>query len=129
MSKDIIEQVKSIAEDLSNYIDCTYKCDCCGHIYDVSEMEEPNVCPECSDEDAHLYTAMDYLEGVLDIKYLINSDRTYNGARILVACGGPNIWVDTDTMTVDGAWWLDKHSESFTDAIGLDEALEELYNC
>lgn len=75
-------------------------------------------------------TAFDYLQDALDIEYIVASDRkTYLGARVLVAFGGPNIWINTRTQTVEGHWWADSYTEAYTDSIGLDEALEELFNC
>ena len=81
------------------------------------------------DRDDEESCAWDYLEGALDIEYIISSTREYLGARVLVAFGGPNIWVNTRTNTVDGAWWLDSHCASFTDEIGLDDCLRELHAC
>lgn len=75
------------------------------------------------------YSAFDYLQDALDIEYIVNSKREYLGARVLVAFGGPNIWINTRTNTVEGHWWGDNASATFTDSIGLDEALEELFNC
>ncbi len=75
-------------------------------------------------------TAFDYLQDALDIEYIVASDRkTYLGARVLVAFGGPNIWINTRTKIVEGHWWGDSYTEAYTDNIGLDEALEELFNC
>lgn len=75
------------------------------------------------------YSAFDYLEGVLDIEYIVNSKGEYLGARVLVAFGGPNIWVNTRTHMVEGAWWGDSANASFTDNLGLDDALSELWAC
>ena len=75
------------------------------------------------------FSAFDYLQDALDIEYIVNSKREFLGARVLVAFGGPNIWVNTRTNTVEGAWWEDRSSAIFTDALGLNDALEELYNC
>ena len=80
-------------------------------------------------EDGYPISGYDYLEDVLDINYVINSDRTYTGARILVAFGGPNIWVDTERGIVEGFWWGNYAKASFDDSIGLDDALAELYSC
>jgi len=73
--------------------------------------------------------AADYLTDVLDIEYIVSGDRTYLGARILVAFGGPNIWINTRTGTVDGYWWCDEGHATFNDTLELDEYLEELWNC
>ena len=79
--------------------------------------------------DGEEFSAFDYLQDALDIEYIVNSKREYLGARVLVAFGGPNIWVNTRTGTVEGHWWGDSATASFTDSIGLDDALSELYNC
>lgn len=75
------------------------------------------------------FSAFDYLQDALDIEYIVNSKGEYLGARVLVAYGGPNIWVNTRTGTVEGAWWSDKASASFQDNLGLDDALSELWAC
>jgi len=74
-------------------------------------------------------SASDYLEDALDIQYIISSDKEYLGARVLVAFGGPNIWIDTVNQQVEGYWWGDKCIVSYNDAIDLDATLEELFNC
>jgi hypothetical protein len=80
-------------------------------------------------DDGDEFSAFDYLQDALDIEYIVNSKREYLGARVLVAFGGPNIWVNTRTNTVEGHWWGDSASATFVDNLGLDEALNELYNC
>lgn len=80
-------------------------------------------------DDGQEFSAFDYLQDALDIHWILNNDRTYRGARVLVAFGGPNIWIDTNTGLVEGYWWGDYAKASFTDNIGLDDALEELFNC
>ena len=75
------------------------------------------------------FSAYDYLSDVLDINWILNNDRTYKGARVLVAFGGPNIWIDTNLGQVEGYWWGDSFIKSFSDNVGLDDALEDLFNC
>jgi len=72
------------------------------------------------------FSAFDYLQDALDIEYIVSSKGDYLGARVLVAFGGPNIWVNTRTNTVEGHWWGDNAYAGFTDNIGLDDALREL---
>ena len=80
-------------------------------------------------EDDEPYTAMDYVCEALDLEYYIGSDGKYRGARLLVAFGGPNIWVDTKTNRVEGYWWGDSYACTFDDTMGLDEACRELWQC
>ena len=35
----------------------------------------------------------DFMEGVYDIEWITHNDKSYKAARLLVAGGGPNIWV------------------------------------
>jgi hypothetical protein len=72
-------------------------------------------------------TASDWMGGVYDIEWITHQDKTYKAARLLVAGGGPNIWVNLQTNTVDGYWGTDKCSWGFVDNIGLDDYLEEMY--
>ena len=69
----------------------------------------------------------DFMEDVYDIEWITYQDGRYKAARLLVAGGGPNIWVNLQTNTVDGYWASDKCSWGFVDNIGLDEYLEELH--
>jgi hypothetical protein len=72
----------------------------------------------------------EYLQDVLDIEYIVNSKGEYLGARVLVAFGGPNIWINTRTKQVEGYWWGDSCLMSYSnDEMGLDEALSELWSC
>lgn len=84
----------------------------------------------CSYEVGDIMSGHDYLMDALDIEYITTSDKQYKGARILVAFGGPNIWINTLTKEVEGYWWSDKCIMSYsTDSMDLDECLEEYFNC
>lgn len=78
-------------------------------------------------------TALDYLQDALDIRYLVNSDNELLQAQILVAFGGPNIWIDIwgdGTGEVRGYWASDSASAPvYSDNMGIFEALEELRAC
>jgi|TARA_R100000501_G_C2625668_1_gene119159 hypothetical protein len=104
---DLLKNVKSIAKSLTTG---EYDFD-----PDYSEFDEP--CAE------------DYLTNVLDIEYYVSNRKKYLGARILVAFGGPNIWIDTRHLEVQGHWWGDNETVNFTDALGIHEYLAELYEC
>ena len=64
---------------------------------------------------------------IYDIEWITHQDHSYKAARILVAGGGPSIWVNLLGNTVDGYWWGDHCKVPFTDNIGLDDYLSELY--
>ena len=69
----------------------------------------------------------EWIEGVYDIEWITHQDKTYKAARLLVAGGGPNIWVNLQDMNVEGYWGSDRVIEPFIDEIGLDDYLEEIY--
>jgi hypothetical protein len=66
---------------------------------------------------------------VYDIEWITHQDKSYKAARLMVAGGGPNIWVNLQTGTVDGYWGCNKVSHGFVDNIGLDDYCQEMYGC
>jgi len=75
-------------------------------------------------------TAFDYLQDALDIEYIVTSKKEYLGARVLVAFGGPNIWINTRTKQVEGYWWGDSCIMPYDkDEMDIDGALQELLYC
>ena len=111
MSDQVKDQVLHIINTLNNGFD--------------GYMEE--------NEYGETQTAFNYLEDVMDIHWILNSDKSVRGARLLVAFGGPNIWIDTNLGQVEGYWWGDKHIASYDTssefARDLDQCLEELFSC
>ena len=98
------------------------------HVQQIVHNIEHGFPDELNDEDRT--SALDYLQDALDIEYVVSSKKEYLGARILVAFGGPNIWINTRTKQVEGYWWGDKCIMSYDDdAMGLDGTLSELFNC
>ena len=100
------------------------------HVQHIADSLTDGTClGEGLNVDDEEMSAFDYLQDALDIEYIVNGKREYLGARVLVAFGGPNIWVDTRRGIVEGAWWNKHATAPFTDNIGLDEALEILWKC
>lgn len=88
------------------------------------EVEDEN------DEDGRWY-----FEDTYNIDYIWRLGYGLIGVRIMVACGGPNIWVDTFEKTVHGYWGGDEAIAYLTidccdkiDDIFCDEAAEIIYN-
>jgi len=92
----------------------------------IANMLTEGFHPAQLNDDGEPINGFDYLAEALDIEYIVSSKGEYLGARVLVAFGGPNIWVNTRTRTVEGYWWGDSAFATFDDNIGLDEALQEL---
>ena len=91
MCKNIAEEVEKYASgEMYNYNGDKY----CADDLSDEQLEEA--------EQLGLY---DYFENALDIKYICNSNREVEDIRILVAFGGPNIWIDTESSKVELSWW------------------------
>ena len=73
--------------------------------------------------------ASEWMEDVYDIRYLVDREKKYLGCELMVAGGGPTIWVNTWTREVEGYWGGDKVVEPFIDNIGLEDYNEEMYTC
>ena len=71
--------------------------------------------------------ASEWMEDTYNIRYLVDHDKQYLGAKILVAGGGPTIWVDTWTNEVKGYWGTDRVNIMFADNLGLDDYCKEMY--
>ena len=98
----------------------------CNNIADSITNPDPKfIGPE--DEEPRQETAHDWMEGTYDIRYLVDREKRYLGAEILVAGGGPTIWVDTWTNEVKGYWGSDRVTCPFADNLGLDDYCEEIY--
>ena len=76
------------------------------------------------DEQVHAW-----MEDTYSIRYLVDHEKRYLGAKILCAGGGPTIWVDTWTKEVEGSWGSDRVQWAFQDNLGLDDYCEEMYGC
>ena len=84
---------------------------------DITEPKTPTL------DDAN-----QFMDGVYNIEWITHQDHSYKAARLLVAGGGPNIWVNLQTNTVDGYWGADKRSWGFVDNLGLDDYLQEMHD-
>ncbi len=98
----------------------------CKNIADSITNPDPKfIGPE--DEEPRQETASDWMEGVYDIRYIVDREKRYFSAELMVAGGGPTIWVSLNEMEVQGYWGGDRVNEPFIDNLGLDDYCEEMY--
>ena len=71
--------------------------------------------------------ASEWMEGTYDIRYLVDREKRFMAAEIMVAGGGPTIWVDTWDNEVKGYWGADRVTVPFADNLGLHDYCEEMY--
>ena len=102
---------------IPEYVGDKYKCPSCGAVVDTEDLEQLGI--------------DDYLEDTYDIEYRCGSDKEYRSVRIMIACGGPNIYVDTAKKAVLLYWWTDsaRYYLSDTAVNAVDELAEELWRC
>lgn len=82
------------------------------------------------ENEGQMMDGYEYISDALDIEYIVNKDKQILGARILVAFGGPNIWINTRTKQVEGYWWNDKCIMSYDrDEMDIAGAVESIYEC
>ena len=93
----------------------------------ANSISEPQQITDEETGEKREETAHDWMEGTYDIRYLVDRDKRYLGAEILVAGGGPTIWVDTWTNEVKGYWGTDRVNIMFADNLDLDDYCEEMY--
>ena len=81
--------------------------------------------------DIEIATVGDYFNDFYDVDYVISNDKKYKACRVLVAFGGPNIYIDTWACQVQLEWW-GEHAEAHIPenlCRAIDEFFEMLYNC
>ena len=81
--------------------------------------------------DLEIATIGDYFNDFYDVDYVVGSDKKYKACRVLVAFGGPNIYIDTWDGQVQLEWW-GEHAEAHIPndlCEQIDEFFEMLYEC
>ena len=99
----------------------------CKNIAD--DISNPKISKDDGGEAIELQTAHEWKEGVYDIRYIVDREKRYYSAELMVAGGGPTVWVNLDTKYVEGYWGSDRVNEPFIDNLDLDGYLEEMYGC
>ena len=92
-------------------------------------ISEPEEITDEETGEKRTETAGDWMEGVYDIRYIVDREKRYFSAELLVAGGGPTIWVNLNTMEVEGYWGGDRVTHPFRDSLDLDGYMEEMYGC
>ncbi|MEL7099411.1 MAG: hypothetical protein AAGM84_11335 [Pseudomonadota bacterium] len=70
----------------------------------------------------------DFLDDALSIEYTVDGRKKFLGAEILVAFGGPTIWVNTQTDTIEGSWGDTTVNMRYYDAQDLHAYCQDLFD-
>ena len=86
---------------------------------------------EIADNELEIATIGDYFSDFYDVDYIINREKKYKACRVLVAFGGPNIYIDTWRQEVQLEWWSDTATADIPEELceQIDEFFKEIYNC
>ena len=94
-----------------------------------------DVLEEIKDNDFYDEDGNWYFDDIYNTDFIWRLGYGLIGVRIMVACGGPNIWVDTFEKTVHGYWGGDEAIAYLTtdccdgiDDIFCGDAAEIIYN-
>ena len=77
-------------------------------------------------EPASLY---DYFNDFLDVDYIIDSQKQFKAVRVMITCGGPNIYIDTYSKEVQLFWWAERAAAEIPSDIcdEIDEVFRDYY--
>ena len=73
----------------------------------------------------------DYFDDFYDIDYVIGNDKRYKACRVLVAFGGPNVYIDTWKKEVQLFWWSDTAVADIPDELcaAIDDFFKAIIDC
>lgn len=117
------DQVLNIVDTINNGAEYEYCPDCGCDKFANDEC--------CDTFKGRVMDAIDYLSDTLEITDIICEDTgDYLGAKILVAFGGPNIWINTQTKTVDGFWWGEEYQGRYVnDEMDIGNICKMFWEC
>lgn len=130
--REIAEEIEKISRGEM------YTCPHCGDLCDsdASCTEDGGlVCPACGatltpeEIQENEQTFDEYFSEVFDIEYRLDARLRYRSVRLMIACGGPNIYVDTAKREVQLYWGSDTATRRIDDCAveQIDDVFEELY--
>ena len=94
--------------DFSSKVDCEIRKEdtlCGEYTYYIMPDGE-----EILEDDVEPASLFDYFNDMLDIDYVVDREKQFKGARIMVTCGGPNIFIDSYRGIVELFWWTEHAS-------------------
>lgn len=124
---------KTIADVIEAYANGrVFRCPDCGEIVTIDndvDINDIEICPECGAELEQL-TVWDYFDDYYNIEYRCDNYKEYTSVEIMIACGGPNIYVDTAEKAVKLYWWTESAKWCLTSNTceQIDEMFKELFD-
>lgn len=131
------ETCKRIALEVEAYANGNVcKCPDCGALLNLEDHDGDKYnCPDCGEihdvDDLEALGIWDYMDDVFDIEYRVSGCMELRSVQVMVACGGPNIYIDTGARAVQLFWWGDRAEFPLDSGAcaEIDEWAEQLLEC
>lgn len=134
------EHCRHIAEEMDAYASGDVRrCPECGEVInrDWDDVGDSFRCPECGEVSDPDYwdqlSIWDFLADVYDVEFRVSGrhDDSPRSVRVMVACGGPNIYIDSASGSVELYWW-NEHARYYISneaQDALNEWADEYWGC
>jgi hypothetical protein len=129
---------KHIAQELDSYVNGDIRrCPDCGEEIrrNWDEVGDAFRCPCCHEisnpNDWEQLSVWDFLGDSYDIEYRCDGNRELRSVCVMVACGGPNIYIDTASKDVELYWWSERarYPLSYEAVEAVNDWAEEMWGC
>lgn len=139
-----MEMVQNIVTELEKYASGAYflhdgelfpiDYDDFNAIEGCSYNEEVYILPdgeEILEGDIEPASLFDYFTDYLDVDYIIDSQKQFKAVRVMITCGGPNIYINTWSREVQLFWWTERATAVLPSDIcdEIDGIFQEFYYC
>lgn len=76
-------------------------------------------------------TMYEYFDEYFNIDYIVDGSKEFTACRIMIACGGPNVYINTWEKCVELYWWSEMGKAYLPGYVcdAINEYFEELYYC
>jgi len=81
------------------------------------------IATELTEGSDNYFTDFEYY----DVEYILDGQMNFKGADVMVAGGGPSLWINTKDKKVRGYWWGSRASWTYNDNVDLAGYMEEIY--
>ena len=82
-------------------------------------------------EDLEPLSLWDFFNDIYNINYIVDDKKEFVAVRIMIACGGPNIYINTLDKQVELFWWTESGKAYIPYELNdeINAIWEEYYNC
>lgn len=93
-----------------------------GEFYTSAALEGSGV--DIDSDEVQPATIYDYLtdDGIYNLEFRMHNKHDVKSVSVMVACGGPNIYIDTGSGYVELYWW------GTTDKVGISNTVCDIVN-